>query len=87
MSKFLLLFLFLVSISCSLRGIDVSYHNGEIDFSKVKVVVYREFRNGKLANCRPCPACMAAIKEMGIEQIYYTTEDGGYVKEEIKSET
>lgn len=59
----------------------------DIDFSKVKVVVYREFHNGKLANCRPCPACMAAIKEMGIEQIYYTTEDGGYVKEEIKSET
>lgn len=55
----------------------------DIDFSKVKVFVYREFRNGDLAMCRPCPACLRAIKEMGIKQIYYTTEDG-YVKEELK---
>jgi len=34
---FYLIFLLLISqISSALRGIDVSYHNGEIDFSKVK---------------------------------------------------
>ena len=38
MSKiFYLTFLLLISlITSALRGIDVSYHNGEIDFSKVK---------------------------------------------------
>ena len=43
MSKFIityLIFLFLISfISCALKGIDVSYHNGEIDFEKVKTQV------------------------------------------------
>ena len=35
-----LIFLFLISfISSSLKGIDVSYHNGEIDFAKVKTQV------------------------------------------------
>lgn len=28
--------LLIISISCNLFGIDVSYHNGEIDFSKLK---------------------------------------------------
>lgn len=57
----------------------------DIDFSKVKLVVYREFRDGRLANCRPCPGCMAAIKAMGIKTILYTTEDG-YCREELKGE-
>ena len=25
---------------------------------------------------RPCPACMQAIKDMGIKHIAYTTDDG-----------
>lgn len=25
---------------------------------------------------RPCPSCMAAIKDIGISHIYYTTNDG-----------
>lgn len=54
----------------------------DIDFSKVKLYVYREFRDGKLAMCRPCPSCMAAIKEMGIKHIFYTTESG-YCEEEL----
>jgi len=54
----------------------------DIDFSKVKLYVYREFHDGKLAMCKPCPACLAAIKAMGIKKIYYTTETG-YCKEEL----
>lgn len=48
----------------------------DIDFSKVHVYVYRELRNGTPAMARPCPACMAAIHEMGIKYIHYTTEHG-----------
>ena len=54
----------------------------DIDFSKVEVYIYREFKNGKMAMCRPCPACMKMIKEMGIRTIHYTTEDG-YATEKL----
>jgi hypothetical protein len=48
----------------------------EDDLSRAKLYVYREDRKGHIANCRPCPACMEKIKETGIRDIYYTTEDG-----------
>jgi deoxycytidylate deaminase len=48
----------------------------DIDFSKVELYVYRELRNGKMAMSRPCEACMAVIKKMGIKKIHYTTPDG-----------
>lgn len=54
----------------------------DIDFSKVKIYVYRENMNGELAISRPCKACMKAIKDLGIKNIYYTTNDG-YAKEVI----
>lgn len=55
-----------------------------IDFSKVHIYIYREYQNGKLALCRPCNACFAAIKQMGIRHIHYTTEDG-FCYEKISS--
>lgn len=48
----------------------------DIDFSKVHVYVYREFKNGEHAMARPCPACMKAIKELGIKTVHYTTNYG-----------
>lgn len=55
----------------------------DIDFSKAHLYIYRELRDGKLGMARPCPACMAAIKEMGIKNIHYTT-DCGFAAERIK---
>lgn len=49
-----------------------------VDWSKVKVFVYR-ICNGKefgYGNAKPCPACMNAIKELGIRKVYYTDDDG-----------
>ena len=54
----------------------------DIDFSKVHIYVYRELRDGQIANSRPCPACMAAIRAMGIKYIHYSTEFG-YANEVI----
>jgi len=54
----------------------------DIDFSKVKLYVYRELRNGKLAMSKPCAACTAAAKALGIKHLYYTTETG-YCHEEL----
>lgn len=48
----------------------------DINWSKVKVYVYREFKNGSIAPSRPCESCYNLIKDMNIKQIYYTTENG-----------
>lgn len=56
----------------------------DIDFSKVHVYTYREFKNGKPAMARPCPSCMALIKDMGIKYLHYTT-DCGFAVERIEA--
>lgn len=48
----------------------------DYDLSRAKLYVYREDSKGNLAMCRPCNACMAQIRAVGIKQIYYTTPDG-----------
>ena len=48
----------------------------EIDWSKVKIFIYRGCKSRKTGIARPCPACMAKIKEKGIKHIFYTTDDG-----------
>ena len=47
----------------------------DIDFNKVKLCVYREHKNGIKALARPCPACQKMIKDMGIKEVWYTTEN------------
>lgn len=54
-----------------------------IDWSKVHIYLYREYKDGKLAPSRCCPACLALLKDLGVKRIYYTTEDG-YVEEKFK---
>ena len=53
-----------------------------INWSKVHIYLYREYKDGTLAPSRPCQSCMTLIKELGIKHIYYTTEDG-YASEKI----
>lgn len=50
--------------------------NLNINFSKVKLYIYRIRHDRPHGICRPCPSCMAAIRDMGIKHIYYTTDDG-----------
>ena len=55
----------------------------DYDLSKAKLYVYRETKKThRMAMSRPCNACMAQIKAMGIRHIYYTTNDG-YCEETI----
>jgi deoxycytidylate deaminase len=44
--------------------------------SKMRVYVYRVMNDGRMGMSRPCCACLAMIKDLGIKHIYYTTEDG-----------
>ncbi len=59
-----------------------SIRNLEIDFSKVKLYIYRIRHDQEFGISRPCPACMAAIQDLGIKDVYYTT-DSGYAYERI----
>ena len=57
----------------------------DIDFSRVKLFVYRISNdNQPFGIARPCPSCMAAIKDLGIRNIYYTTNEG-YAHEKIEN--
>lgn len=48
----------------------------DIDFQKIKLYVYRSRNDRHYSLARPCPSCMAAIRDLGIKNIYYTTDDG-----------
>ena len=48
----------------------------DIDFSKVKLYIYRIRTDQPQGLARPCPSCMAAIRDLGIRDIYYTSNDG-----------
>ena len=56
----------------------------DINFSKVKLYVYRTRCDQEYGIARPCPSCMAAIKDLGIRHIYYTTNNG-YAYEEVEN--
>jgi deoxycytidylate deaminase len=60
----------------------LSIKNLDINFSKVKLYIYREDKSGHTALSRPCQACMHAIKDLGIKEVNYTTYNG-YVKEKL----
>lgn len=61
----------------------LSIRHLDINWNKVSLYIYRSCTHGQ-GMARPCPACMAAIKELGIKHIYYTTNDA-YVHERIEN--
>lgn len=48
----------------------------DINFARVKLYIYRIKNGQSFGMARPCLSCMAAIKDLGIKNIYYTTNDG-----------
>lgn len=63
----------LTSIQYSVKR-DITQSN---DWGRVKIYVYR-IANGALEFnlAKPCPACMKAIRDIGIRDVYYTDSDG-----------
>lgn len=47
-----------------------------------RIYVSRVKKDGSLGMCRPCPACLQALGNSGISEIFYTT-DLGYAHEVI----
>ena len=59
-----------------------SIKDKNINWKKVKLYIYRIRNDRPFGIARPCPACMNALKDLGICDIYYTT-DAGYAHEKI----
>lgn len=53
-----------------------------LDWGRVEIYLYRELKDGTIANCRCCRSCFHLLKDLGIKNVYYTTENG-YAKEEL----
>lgn len=49
-----------------------------IDWSKVKVYIFRICKGKTLGmgNARSCAGCMKALRDRGVQHIYYSTNDG-----------
>jgi deoxycytidylate deaminase len=47
-----------------------------VDWSKVKIYIYRKRFNQPYGMARPCPSCMKFISDIGIKNVYYTTNKG-----------
>lgn len=54
----------------------------DIEFSRISLYIYRQHKSGVLGLARPCESCFNLIKDLGIRNIYYSTE-GGFSHEEI----
>ena len=52
----------------------------DVDWSRVSLYIYREHKDHTTAIAKPCPACEKAIRERGINQVYFTTEEIPYKK-------
>ena len=48
----------------------------DIQFDKGVLYIYREHRNNHKALAKPCLACEAMIRDLGIKDVVYTTENG-----------
>ena len=63
--------------------------NGRFRFvnldDRYEIYLFRQNKNGKLANCRPCASCMSELIKRNITTIHYTTDlnDGSFVTEKI----
>lgn len=53
-----------------------------INFGKVNLYIYRVRNDRPYSLARPCPSCMHAILDLGIKNIYYTT-NSGYAHERL----
>lgn len=49
---------------------------GKTNLHGSSIFVFRKDMKGILADCKPCGACMKAIKDAGIKRVFYTSRDG-----------
>ena len=54
---------------------------GDFNIRDIELVVISKRKNGCYRLARPCPICMAAIRDYNIHKVWYTTNEGAIVKE------
>lgn len=64
------------SIHAEVSALYPLINNMDIDWKKVDLYIYRKCKSREHGMARPCPACMQLIKDLGIKNIHYTTDDG-----------
>lgn len=64
------------SIHAEIMSLKPLIERKDIDFKNVSLYIYRENKQGELALARPCPSCMRLIKDLGIKNIYFTSDCG-----------
>lgn len=47
-------------------------------------MVIRKGKNGNIINSKPCKHCVKLMYETGIRNIYYSTDSGDIIMEQIK---
>ena len=52
----------------------------DFPWDKIDIYIYREYKNGLLANCAPCPSCHKMLMDYGIKRVFYTS-NYGYIQE------
>lgn len=57
----------------------------ELEWGKVQIYLYREHKDGSLAESSPCASCRRMLLDHGITHIYHTSE-WGYVEEYLVKE-
>lgn len=56
---------------------------GDFDMRKIEVVVISKRENGDYRLARPCPVCMAALRDFGVKKVWYTTNANTIDDEDI----
>lgn len=74
--------LFMPRLHAEIACLNNIRHLSHIDFSRIKLYIYRKRVDRPYSMARPCPSCMKYIQDFGIRNIFYTS-DSGYIHEKI----
>lgn len=51
-------------------------NSGKHDLTNAEIYIFREDKQGIMANCKPCVSCTEALRVAGIREVFYTTKQG-----------
>jgi deoxycytidylate deaminase len=54
----------------------------DINFADITIYLYRELKDGTLAQSAPCPSCEKLLRDAGIRTVCHTV-NGGYIEEKF----
>ena len=64
------------SLHAEIAALCLIRNRNDIDWSSVELYIYRENKKAEPRMSKPCASCMAMIKDLGIVDVYYSTDNG-----------